>query len=65
LRLRPPARAVDVPWRDLLAKRALLHEHLRSFRGPEDFVARATSTRLADRRDAAALVRFAVEVFNI
>lgn len=63
--LRPPPRAIDVPWRDLLTKRTLLHEHLRSFRGTADFVARATSSRLVDRRDAAALERFAEEVFNV
>jgi hypothetical protein len=39
---RPP-RAVHVPWTDLLTKRTLLHEHLRSFRDAADFVTRATS----------------------
>jgi hypothetical protein len=57
--------SIQVPWRDLLLKRALLHEHLRSFKGSEDFVAKATSARLRDRRDAAALERFAEEVFNV
>jgi hypothetical protein len=61
----PVPRSVEVPWKDLLTKRTLLHEHLRSFRGVEDFVARMTSSRLSDRRDAAALERFAEEVFNI
>jgi hypothetical protein len=61
---RPPP-SVQVPWTDLLTKRALLHGHLRSFRDAGDFVARATSSRLADRRDAAALERFAEEVFNV
>jgi hypothetical protein len=57
--------SVHVPWTDLLAKRALLHEHLGTFRGEEDFTAKATSSRVSDRRDAAALERFAEEVFNI
>lgn len=62
--MRPP-RAVHVPWTDLLTQRTLLHEHLRSFRDAEDFVARVTSPRLAERRDAAALERFAEAVFNV
>jgi hypothetical protein len=63
--LRPLPRAVQLPWKDLLTKRTLLHEHLRSFRGAEDFVAKVTASGLADRRDAAALERFAEEVFNV
>jgi hypothetical protein len=62
---RPLPLAVKVPWNNLLTKRALLHEHLRSFRNAEDFVIRVTSSRLTDRRDAAALERFAEEVFNV
>ena len=58
-------RAVEVPWRDLLTLRTLLHEYLKDFHGSEDFVARATSTILPDRRDVAALERFAEEVFNV
>jgi hypothetical protein len=57
--------SILVPWRDLLLRRALLHEHLKSFKGKEDFVAKATSARLHDRRDAAALERFAEQVFNV
>jgi hypothetical protein len=62
---RPIPRAVQVPWEDLLTRRTLLHEHLRSFQGADDFVAKANSPRLDDRRDVAALERFAEEVFNV
>ena len=62
--VRPPL-AIQVPWLDLLTKRTLLHEHLRSFRGADDFLAKVTSSRLADRRDSAALERFAEAVFNV
>jgi hypothetical protein len=62
--VRPPL-AIHVPWTDLLMKRTLLHEHLRSFRDADDFLERDASSLLADRRDAAALERFAEEVFNV
>jgi hypothetical protein len=65
VKLGPIPQAVRTPWDDLLTKRTLLHEHLRSFRGGEDFVAKVTSSRLSDRRDAAALERFAEGVFNL
>ena len=55
----PPRLAIHVPWANLLTQRTLLHEHVRSFRGADDFVAKVASPRLADRRDAAALERFA------
>jgi hypothetical protein len=62
---RPIPRAVQVPWEDLLTRRTLLHEHLRSFRGADDFIVKANSPRLDHRRDVAALERFAEEVFNV
>lgn len=61
----PIPKAITIPWEDLLAKRALLHEHLKYFSGAEDFVAKTMSSKLSDRRDTAALERFAEEVFNI
>jgi hypothetical protein len=60
-----PALAIHRPWVDLLTKRTLLYEHLRSFRNADDFPAKVTSPRLADRRDAAALERFAEAVLNV
>ena len=44
--LRAAPGSIHVPWTDLLAKRALLNEHLRSFAGADEFVARMLSSRL-------------------
>jgi len=38
---------------------------LRQFRGSDEFIARSQSNRLEDRRDVAALERFAETVFNV
>jgi len=65
MRISPIPRAIQTPWEDLLTKRALLHEHLKTFRDGRHFIAKSTSMRMSDRRDAAALERFAEEVFNV
>lgn len=56
---------IRLPWDDLLAKRALLHETRRQFDGVEDYGRKIASEALQDRKDAAALEHFAETAFNL
>ena len=61
----PPSPNVAAPWKDLLAKRALLHETLRQFQGVEDYGRKVASGELHAQKDAAALEHFAESAFNL
>ena len=56
---------VRLPWADLLAKRALLHETRRQFADVEDYGRKIVSGALQDRKDAAALEHCAETAFNL
>jgi len=62
---RPTPPSLGVAWKNLLTQRKFLYELLRQFEGRDDFIARSQSDRLEDRKDVAALERFAETVFNV
>ena len=60
-----PSRNIAAPWKDLLAKRALLHETRRQFQGIDDYGSKVASGELQAQKDAAALEHFAESAFNL